>query len=220
MTLAPFGILALMSVATWCVIVIKAVRIFRLRHRSGLFLRRCWNTGDRIRIARYLARQGAHDPWSRLAVQGLAARRHLTERAVAGSSILGAPDRFLTRVLCQAIDSETVELESGLTVLATVGSVAPFVGLLGTVWGICHALEAIGAAGQSSVEQVAGPVGEALIMTAFGLATALPAVLAYNLFVRCNRRILSALDGFAHDLFVFFGSDADPVGDVTEAGRA
>ena len=85
--------------------------------------------------------------------------------------------------------------------LATIGAISPFVGLFGTVWGIYHALLAIGAAGQSSLDKVAGPVGEALIMTGFGLAVALPAVLIYNLFVRLNRMKLASLDGFAHDLF-------------------
>src|SRR6185436_19404098 len=91
--------------------------------------------------------------------------------------------------------------ESGLTVLASVGSTAPFVGLFGTVWAVYHALVNIGMSGQGTLDKVAGPVGEALIMTALGLVVAVPAVLAYNAFVRSNRMTLAKLDGFAHDLF-------------------
>jgi biopolymer transport protein ExbB len=87
--------------------------------------------------------------------------------------------------------------------LASVGSTAPFVGLFGTVWGIYHALINIASSGQIAIDKVAGPVGEALIMTAFGLAVAIPAVLAYNAFTRVNRMVLSQLDGFAHDLHAF-----------------
>jgi biopolymer transport protein ExbB len=101
----------------------------------------------------------------------------------------------------RAITQERVRLEQGLAFLASVGSAAPFIGLFGTVWGIYHALLAIGAAGQSSLDKVAGPVGEALIMTGFGLAVALPAVLIYNFFVRRNRLRLAALEEFGHDLF-------------------
>ena len=105
------------------------------------------------------------------------------------------------RAMRRAITQERVRLEQGLAFLASVGSAAPFIGLFGTVWGIYHALLAIGAAGQSSLDKVAGPVGEALIMTGFGLAVALPAVLIYNFFVRRNRLRLAALEEFGHDLF-------------------
>ena len=95
------------------------------------------------------------------------------------------------------------KLENGLTVLASVGSTAPFVGLFGTVWGVYHALVGIGLSDGVTINRIAGPVGEALIMTGLGLAVAIPAVLAYNTFVRNNRVFLSRLDAFAHDLFAF-----------------
>ena len=104
----------------------------------------------------------------------------------------------------------TLRLESGLTLLASVGSAAPFVGLFGTVWGIYNALIGISVSGQSTLDKVAGPVGEALIMTAFGLAVALPAVLAYNLFVRLNRVYLAEIDGFAHDVFALLSTGKTP----------
>src|SRR3546814_3098780 len=99
-----------------------------------------------------------------------------------------------------------MKLESGLTVLASIGATAPFVGLLGTVWGIYGALIRLGAGGQASIDAVAGPVGEALIMTAFGLFVAIPAVLGYNFFVRLNRIPNNKFDTFAHDLHDFFAT--------------
>lgn len=110
---------------------------------------------------------------------------------------------LVTRALRQRINEAAARLEAGLTFLASVGSTAPFVGLFGTVWGIYHALLSIATAGTISIDKVAGPVGEALLMTAFGLAVAIPAVLAYNAFTRVNRLFLALLDGFAHDLHAF-----------------
>ena len=95
-------------------------------------------------------------------------------------------------------------MSAGLAVLASVGSTAPFVGLFGTVWGIYHALVGIGASGQASIDKVAGPVGEALIMTAFGLAVAIPAVLGYNAFIRSNKGVSNKLNRFARQLHAYF----------------
>jgi biopolymer transport protein ExbB len=112
----------------------------------------------------------------------------------------------LTRVLRDALHLVLDKLQFGQVLLATVGSTAPFVGLLGTVWGIYHALTGIATAGQITIDKVAGPVGEALIMTALGLAVAIPAVLAYNFFVRSNRNTYAKFDTFAHDLHDFFAT--------------
>ena len=119
-----------------------------------------------------------------------------------GSNVIDASDisDLLTRILRQELQTATARLENGLTVLASIGATAPFVGLLGTVWGIYHALSSISASGLVQIDQLAGPVGEALIMTAFGLMVAIPAVLAFNAFNRINRITLAELDGFAHDL--------------------
>ena len=113
---------------------------------------------------------------------------------------------YVDRALRQGVTRESQRLEDGLTVLATVGSTAPFVGLLGTVWGIYNALIRIGASGDASISAVAGPVGEALIMTALGLFVAIPAVLAYNFFNRLNRVTNAKFDTFAHDLHDFFAT--------------
>ena len=125
----------------------------------------------------------------------------------------GHADSQLTRRLRDALHRVVGQLQFGQVLLASIGSTAPFIGLFGTVWGIYHALTAIGIAGQASIDKVAGPVGEALIMTAIGLGVAIPAVLAYNYFVRVNRDTYSKFDTFAHDLHDFFATGSR-VGEV------
>ena len=130
-----------------------------------------------------------------------------TQLAPAGTMAgAGGAEQQLTRRLRNALHSSVSRLQFGQTLLATVGSISPFVGLLGTVWGIFHALTGIAAAGQVSIEKVAGPVGEALIMTAAGLAVAIPAVLAYNWFGRIVARLEGELEGFARDLRELFSA--------------
>ena len=118
------------------------------------------------------------------------------------------PGERVLRALRHALLASQRRLEFGQVLLASVGSTAPFVGLLGTVWGIYHALGSIAASGQAMIENVAGPVGEALIMTAFGLVVAIPAVLAYNVLGRLVRQISEELDGFAHDLHAYTNGKA------------
>ena len=108
---------------------------------------------------------------------------------------------FLTRAMRNCIEEEITKMENGLASLASIASSAPFVGLFGTVWGVYNALVSIGLSGQGTLDKVAGPVGEALIMTALGLAVAIPAALAYNAFVRRNRLVQTKLNSFAHDVF-------------------
>ena len=135
-----------------------------------------------------------------------AAAHHRATKAQLHDS-LDASD-WISRSLRNSIDATTGKLQSGLAILASVGSTAPFVGLFGTVWGIYHALVAIGTSGQSTIDKVAGPIGEALIMTALGLAVAIPAVLGYNALVRGNKSILIKLNSFAHDLHAYFVTGA------------
>ncbi|KQP20830.1 MotA/TolQ/ExbB proton channel family protein [Pseudorhodoferax sp. Leaf265] len=124
-----------------------------------------------------------------------------TQAPAAGTLASSGPrGQQLTRLLRGALHKGTLRLQFGQVLLATVGSIAPFVGLLGTVWGIYHALTSISSTGQITISQVAGPVGEALVMTAAGLAVAIPAVLAYNWFGRSIARIEAELEGFAFDL--------------------
>jgi biopolymer transport protein ExbB len=152
----------------------------------------------------------------------LAERAHQAATVQAESSLAASIDRteLVTRSLRQEITRVSSELESGLTFLASVGATAPFIGLLGTVWGIYHALLSIATGGQVLIDRVAGPVGEALIMTAAGLAVAIPAVLAYNAFTRVNRVTLAELDGFAHDLLALVTTGSRVSDGRTDALRA
>jgi biopolymer transport protein ExbB len=111
---------------------------------------------------------------------------------------------WITRCLKDTMDECVARMQSGLAVLASIGSTAPFVGLFGTVWGIYHALLTIGATGETSIDKVAGPVGESLIMTAFGLFVAIPAVLGYNALTRSNKAVVTKLNRFAHGLHAYF----------------
>ena len=131
---------------------------------------------------------GARDPFSHLTAHAMHAQAHhaTLRRGQAGGG--GQPSEFLTRTIKKVLDEETTRLENGLTLLATVGATAPFVGLFGTVWGVYHALVAIGMSGAGTLDKVAGPVGEALIMTGLGLAVAIPAVIGYNWLTRSQPR--------------------------------
>ena len=201
-------VLVLMSLVSWYLIITKALQTVLARRRSERFLQVFWNAPSLQAVAAHLEQQHhadeqrhhADEPFSHLAWHGIVSQRH-TSRHASRLNEAGSAAEFLTRSLRRVIDEDTARLESGLTVLASVGSTAPFVGLFGTVWGVYHALVAIGLSGQGTLDKVAGPVGEALIMTALGLAVAIPAVLGYNALVRANRMMLSQLDSFAHDLF-------------------
>ena len=195
-----------MSLASWYLIVTKTLSTWRMARQRRQFMALFHSAHDLGEVEVFVREQGAREPFSHLARQGLAAIRQY--RARTGQRLIEAApaDEFLTRALRRAIEQDTARLEYGQTVLASIASAAPFVGLFGTVWGIYHALLAIGMTGQASLDKVAGPVGEALIMTALGLAVAIPAVLAYNAVARSNRLLLSELDGFAHDLFAFMST--------------
>jgi biopolymer transport protein ExbB len=198
-----FVILLIMSLATWYLIVVKSVANMRSRKKGESFLQHFWNATSLEAVDREIATHGADDPFSHLTSHALGARLHHAKFGAAKLEEAGSQSDFVTRTMRKVIDEETAKLETGLTVLASVGSTAPFVGLFGTVWGVYHALISIGQGGAATVDRIAGPVGEALIMTGLGLAVAIPAVLAYNFFTRSNRVLLARLDAFAHDLFAF-----------------
>jgi biopolymer transport protein ExbB len=190
-------LLLAMSVASWFLIVWKSWSWFRVR-RASREIEKFWGAPTieaAIAALKPLDSEGVFVP---LALGAANAATH----PAAENSLAAQTDRseLITRALRQRINEAAGRLEAGLTILASVGSTAPFVGLFGTVWGIYRALLNIASSGQIAIDKVAGPVGEALIMTAFGLAVAIPAVLAYNAFTRANRMVLGQLDGFAHDL--------------------
>ena len=196
-----FGVLVVMSLVSWYIIVAKALAGVGMRRRAKRFLDRFWQAGSLDVVAQQLQVYGVRDPFSHLTHNAIQARDHHARFGVAKLEDAGTEAEFVTRTMRKVLDEETARLESGLTVLASIGSTAPFVGLFGTVWGVYHALVAIGMGGGATIDRIAGPVGEALIMTGLGLAVAIPAVLGFNTFVRRNRVLLSRLDAFAYDLF-------------------
>jgi biopolymer transport protein ExbB len=206
-------VLALMlaaSIGTWYLIVTKGSRLFRMRRRSDAFLQAFWAAPNLEAVASSIRENGTTEPFSHLVHHGFTAieQHSRCQNGGAPNGLIdsGAPDDLLTRALKRAIDEDRSHLEFGQTFLATVASSAPFVGLFGTVWGIYHALLAIGLSGQGTLDKVAGPVGEALIMTAIGLAVAIPAAIAYNTFARANRNTLARLNAFAYDVFAFLAT--------------
>ncbi len=200
---ALFFLLLTMSVTSWYFIVVKAWQGWQSRRSSQRFLNRFWNAASLHDVADSLQQHQDDEPFSHLTYHAINASRHHALHGIKRLQEAGSASEFLTRAIRRVIDEETAKLEWGLTILASIASTAPFVGLFGTVWGVYHALLGIGQGGQGTLEQIAGPVGEALIMTGLGLAVAIPAVLAYNDCVRSNRVLLAQLDAFAHDLFAF-----------------
>ncbi|PRE45462.1 MotA/TolQ/ExbB proton channel family protein [Burkholderia multivorans] len=214
--------LLVMSVLSWCVIVVKGwnvVRLNRLTKNAGRVL---WHSDNFDEGVMQLGRGTRQDnPLLALALAGQEASEHLEE---VQPPLHGRMDvsEWITRCLRNTMDDEIAKMQGGLAVLASIGSTAPFVGLFGTVWGIYHALLTIGATGQTSIDAVAGPVGEALIMTAFGLFVAIPAVLGYNALTRANRAIVTRMNRFAHGLHAFFVTGtplSQPEGNLRVAGR-
>jgi biopolymer transport protein ExbB len=191
-------LLLAMSLLSWFIIFSRAYSSWRVR-RAAPALDAFWaapTLQDGIALLTLADREGVFAP---LPAQAQA--------SAAGAGNLAAAmqrEEQIVRVLRLQINRATHRIESGLTLLASIGATAPFVGLLGTVWGIYHALANVSAAGIVQIDKIAGPVGEALIMTGCGLVVAIPAVLAYNGLNRLNRVTLTELDGFAHDLQSYF----------------
>lgn len=215
------GLMLIASVGTWYLIVTKGVQVFRMRRRSEAFLAAFWDAPNLEAVAARIRENGATEPFSHLVHHGFTAIEQHSRTSGEGkkASLIdsGASDDLLTRSLKRAIDEDRSHLEFGQTFLATVASAAPFVGLFGTVWGIYHALVAIGMSGQGTLDKVAGPVGEALIMTGIGLAVAIPAAIAYNAFARANRNTLSRLNSFAYDVFAFLATGVKTSAMLTDA---
>lgn len=197
-----FMALLLMSALTWYLILSKSIWLRRVRRANQRFNQHFWDAEDMERAAG-VAVENAVSPLAQLAQNGIAGLEHFSNRARARVGDLCGVDEFLVRTLRNALNRQISNTSSGMTLLASVGSTAPFVGLFGTVWGIYHALIEISRMGTANMEMVAGPLGEALVATAAGLAVAIPAVLAYNAFSRSNRVLAEEMDGFAHDLHAF-----------------
>ena len=192
-------ILVLMSMGSWYVIFTKFAEQAKLNKQAKAAQESFWSANT-VAQGKDTLEEGS-------------AFRFIAEKGLEGASkhtgLLGAVDfnEWVTMSIQRAIGNVQSRMQDGLAVLATVGSTAPFVGLFGTVWGIYHALVKIGMSGQASIDKVAGPVGEALIMTAIGLAVAVPAVLGYNFLVRRNKAVMEQVNAFGSDLHaVLLGS--------------
>ncbi len=189
-------VLIVFSVASWSIILFKLWKQMQDTKPKQSFSAAFWAARDWNNAAE-VATNGMGD-MARLAQAGFAELKIVNERH-SGLNHLGDPQDVLERMLRQQLQNIQRFHERGLAELATIGSTAPFVGLFGTVWGIMHALEGIGKSGSASLDIVAGPIGEALIATAIGIAVALPAVMAYNFFLRRLKVNITELENFSHD---------------------
>jgi len=210
------AMLLAMSVLSWAILALNGLTLVVRRGRSEKFLNLFWNARSLDAVAGEIVTHGVSDPFSHLTSHAMHAQAHHARYGAAKLEEAGSASEFVTRTIKKVLDEETMRLENGLTLLATVGATAPFVGLFGTVWGVYHALVAIGMSGAGTLDKVAGPVGEALIMTGLGLAVAIPAVMGYNWLTRANRVMVAKLDAFAYELHTFvamgqpLGADAAP----------
>jgi biopolymer transport protein ExbB len=209
-------LLVAMSIASWYVIVTKALQLLRFRSASNAAGHAFWDTTS---LQDGVATLGTDNPFAEVAKAGTTAMNHHTAHKGHLHDQLSVSD-WVTLSLRQAIDEASGKLQTGMAVLASVGSTAPFVGLFGTVWGIYHALVSIGTSGQASIDKVAGPVGEALIMTALGLAVAIPATFGYNALVRGNKTTIAKLNKFGFDLHALFVTGARAATEESDSGTS
>jgi biopolymer transport protein ExbB len=192
-------LLLVMSVSSWYVLIVKLLEQAKTGKQSQEAAREFWSAGT---LQQGCSKLASNSPFRFIAEAGMeATKKH---EGLMGHVPL---NDWVTMGIQRSVERVQMNMQSGLSVLATVGSISPFVGLFGTVWGIYHALTAIGISGQASIDKVAGPVGEALIMTAIGLAVAVPAVLAYNWLVGRNKNVMANVRAFGGDLHaVILGS--------------
>ncbi|MBQ1762603.1 MAG: MotA/TolQ/ExbB proton channel family protein [Aquincola sp.] len=186
-------IMVIMSMGSWYIIFTKLFEQQKLLNSANAAGKSFWTAGS-VRAGADSLEKGS--AFRYIAEQGLTASEHHEGTLVEQIDL----HTWVTMSMQRAVDNIQSRLQDGLAFLATVGSTAPFVGLFGTVWGIYHALTAIGISGQASIDKVAGPVGEALIMTAIGLAVAVPAVMGYNWLIRRNKSAMEKVRSFSSDL--------------------
>jgi biopolymer transport protein ExbB len=194
-------ILFIMSMASWYVMVTKLYEQHKLMKEAKDASGKFWEAPS---VQEGVGKLKETSPFRYIAESGIKASDHHEGKLTQKIDLY----TWIAMSIARAVEGIQGQLQGGLALLATVGSTAPFVGLFGTVWGIYHALTAIGIAGQASIDKVAGPVGEALIMTAIGLAVAVPAVLGYNWLVRRNKVAMERVRSFSSDLQSILLSEA------------
>ncbi|MET0288519.1 MAG: TonB-system energizer ExbB [Pseudoxanthomonas sp.] len=200
--------LVVMSAMSWYWTVINIIKSVRLKSQADRVTSAFWETPNAQDAIRAMEEQPKNEPFSKIALDAAQAAAHHQRSEGSTTAETLSRSEFVDRALRQAVARESGRIQGGMILLATVGATAPFVGLLGTVWGIYGALIQIGASGNAGIEAVAGPVGEALIMTAIGLFVAIPAVFAFNFFSKINGSTIARFDAFAHDLHDFFATGA------------
>ena len=194
---AILAVLLLMSLVSWYLIVTKALAAALERRRSARFVETFWDAPSVAAVQRHLEQHHPDEPFSHLAWHAIVASQHHQRHGANRLNEAGTPSEFLTRAMRRVIDEDTARLESGLTLLASVGSTAPFVGLFGTVWGIMNSFSAIAVSKNTSLAVVAPGIAEALFATALGLIAAIPAVLAYNKISNDLGRYAARLESFS-----------------------
>lgn len=204
--LVAFVVMATMSILVWYYILLNLLRLFAVRARAERVMASFWEAASPREAIEVLRKQPSFEPFSKIGLDAAFAAEHHSDALGGRMAEALSRHEFIDRALRSGVEREVGKFDSGMTLLASVGSTAPFVGLFGTVWGIYHALIRIGASGEATLDVVAGPVGEALIMTCIGLGVAIPSVLAYNYFVRSNKALTARFNGFAHDLLDYFAT--------------
>ena len=201
-------LLLLMSVSSWMVIVGRGAWQWKTNRCFERAMNAFWSAESLPQAVEAIKAEDTSGFFAQMAAAATAASQAHEQNGARGIGAGVSQSETVTRTLRSQIVRTQAGIEQGLTFLASIGSTAPFIGLFGTVWGIYHALIGLSGATQVVLDKVAGPVGEALIMTAAGLFVAIPAVLAYNALTRGNRVVMVQLDGFAHDLHVFLTTGA------------
>ena len=203
-------LLLALSLLTWFLIIYKGLELWRARRANEDYAKRFWESSDAVLFLKNSATAQSDSPLARLTKTGVGAmghyQSHYSDPNDAAKHINNITDT-LTRALRQTIQDQITHFEAGLGILATIGNTAPFVGLFGTVIGIMSALEGIASSGSADLNVVSGPIGEALIATAAGIACAIPAVVAYNSFLRRMKVFGNTLDSFAYDLLSHLASE-------------
>jgi biopolymer transport protein ExbB len=195
-----------MSILSWTIFLVKIMTLSR-QHAFSKRVEPFWHSVS-FSAGLHVLGSRLNNVFFDLANDGVESVQHLQRSSETQLHDQLNLSDWVTRALRNSVEGSLAKLQSGLSILASIGSTAPFIGLFGTVWGIYHALANIGASGQTSLDQVAGPIGEALVMTALGLAVAIPAVLTYNALVRTNKKIASALNRFSYDLHAYLVTGA------------
>ncbi len=204
--MVAFTAMGIMSLLVWYYILYNALRLVSVRARTQRIMESFWEASSPREAIEQLRNEPEYEPFSKIALDAAFAAEHHSDALGGRMAEALSRHEFIDRALRSGVQREAARMESGLTLLASVGSTAPFVGLFGTVWGIYHALINIGQSGEATLDVVAGPVGEALIMTCIGLGVAIPSVLAYNYFVRSNKALNASFMAFAHDLLDYFAT--------------